>query len=79
MWPQWNSGMRVVCLRCRWCKRTATEKAFTRPEWWVDAGVGAATADVEAEAAEAAAEAGVGQLGGGIGYAHSLSGLTGGG
>ena len=58
MWPQWNSGMRAVCLRCRWCKRTATEKAFTRPEWWVVARAwAAATADVEAEAAEAAAEA----------------------
>ena len=50
--------MRVVCLRCIWCKRTATEKAFTRPEWWVDAGVGGGhSRRREAEAAEAAAEA----------------------
>ena len=53
--------MRVVCLRCRWCKRTATEKAFTRPEWWVDAGVDGghnhSRRRGRGQAAEAAAEA----------------------
>ena len=49
--------MRVVCLRCRWCKRTATEKAFTRRNGGSTRAWAAATADVEAEAAEAAAEA----------------------